>query len=84
MFGDTAARLATNLNVHNELNHRNATVANWSAGSVVLSSHYIGSESKPRMEYTVPYKNHMWGNAKNPPDITQADIDMLAEEYIKW
>jgi hypothetical protein len=87
IFGYNADRLAANLNIHNELNHRNEAAANWNAASIVCSSHYIGPASKPRVEYTVPHgtsKMFGWGDAKKAPDITQDDLDMLASEGIKW
>ena len=95
IFGETAARLAGNLNSHNTYKHP-ADCDNWTGDRIVQSTHYwppmseqeSQKEVKALPQYTTSYgttsKSGDWGDAENPPDITLDDIRMLAMNGVKW
>ena len=88
IFGTDTARLASNLNKHNEEKHP-MEFAGWTVFGVTRSRHYVAPNNGPRPQYVEPYGTTArakgeWGDAKNPPDITADDIALLESEGIKW
>lgn len=88
IFGATEARLAVNLNAHNQIHHPTYSDM-WTAVSIVRSRHYFKTqfdvpETKALPEYTIPHAMKEWGNAKAAPIITDEDRKMLAAGKVKW
>lgn len=96
IFGETALRLALNFNSHNAVHHP-LDGANWTGPAIVRSMYYLGpglpnlspeTNQHTLPEYTVPHGTSSkltWGDAKNPPNITDADRKWLKDEAkVKW
>lgn len=86
IFSDTLRDLAARLNRHNAMHHP-LDAADWTDQTMAASSHYSGSSEGPLPKYLIPYgctSREPWGDAKNPPIITNEDTKMLQEALIKW
>jgi hypothetical protein len=95
IFGESALRLALNVNGHNSVHHPQ-DFAKWTGPGIVRSSRYSGpalpdlAETNPSRilpQYTQPHgvtSKWDWGTAQYAPDITPDDLLFLAEARVKW
>jgi len=81
VFAVTPTLLATRLNYHNAVKHP-LDFANWTAATVILSAQYSDSVDAPPAYLTK--NSELWGNAKNPPTITDEDRVFLAGGGVAW
>lgn len=85
LLGDTAITLAVNVNNHNAFLHP-LDCSTWSSTGIVRSAQYVGAEG-PIPEYLKPSgatPESEWGDAKNPPKITEKDRTLLAAGGVRW
>lgn len=87
LFGETATRLAGNVNTHNTRVHP-IDFNRWDASGIVLSAQYSApSDAPPYISSYVRSSSVVfskeWGDAK-PPDITEQDRLMLAKGGVRW
>ena len=89
LFAASPARLAVNLNGHNQTHHPTYSDL-WTAISIVRSSHYTQTEFagqpavKSRPAQTIPPGSCEWGNAKSAPEITEQDREWLSKALVRW
>lgn len=81
IFGDTASRLASTVNSHNDRIHP-TEFANWNSLGIVRSQQYSSPSEAPAYLSSYTHSKE-WGDAK-PPIITESDKLLLAKGGVRW